>query len=69
MATNYPNLEIDWGNHKAGTFRGRPFKSDSELDKIAERVIALIRVENLPIWQVREVMKKASGLIDWEVLK
>lgn len=69
MATNYPNLEIDWSSYKAGTFRGRPFKGDSELDEIAKRVVALLRVENLPIWQSKEVLKKASSLIDWEVLK
>lgn len=69
MATDYIPIEINATSHKPGTYKGRTFKGDAELDKIAERVIALLRVEGLPIWQANEVLKKASSLIDWETMK
>lgn len=55
--------------HKGGTYKGKSYKGDAELDSIAEKVVELLRWENLPIWQAKDVLKKAVSLMDWELLK
>lgn len=69
MATyNIPNT-INGTDHKAGTYKGRPYKGDAELDAIADSIVTLLRTEGLTIWQAKEVLKTASRLIDWEIMK
>lgn len=69
MATDCIPITINAVDHKAGTYKGRPYKGDAELDAIADGIVILLRTEGLPIWQAKEVLKKASRLIDWEMLK
>lgn len=44
------------------------FKGKNELKAIAEKVIDLLRREELPIWQAREVLRFADKMPDWEVM-
>lgn len=69
MATDYIPITINEVDHKSGTYKGRPYKGDAELDAIADCIVILLRTEGLPIWQAKEVLKKASRLIDWEIMK
>ena len=62
-------ITINGTDHKAGTYKGRPYKGDAELDAIADDIVILLRTKDLPIWQAKEVLKKASSLIDWEIMK
>lgn len=55
--------------HEPGEYKGRPFKGDDELDSMAEAVVAQLRSGNMPIWQARDVLKRAIRLLDWELLK
>lgn len=57
------------GRHEPGEYKGRPFKGDDELDSMAEKVVAQLRSGNMPIWQARDVLKRAIRLLDWELLK
>lgn len=57
------------GRHEPGEYKGRPFKGDDALDLLAETVVAQLRSQNLPIWQAKDVLKRASRLLDWETLK
>ena len=65
VATDYIPITINVADHKAGTYKGRPYKGDAELDAI----VTLLRTEGLTIWQGKEVLKTASRLIDWEIMK
>lgn len=38
-------------------------------EKIAKEVIEFLRPKELPIWQVKMVLAKASNLAEWEKLK
>lgn len=69
MATDYIPITINGLDHKAGTYKGRPYKGAAELDAIADSIVTLLRTEGLTIWQAKEVLKKASSLIDWEIMK
>lgn len=69
MATDNIPITINEVDHKAGTYRGLPYKGDAELDAIADCIVSLLRTEGLLIWQAKEVLKKASSLIDWEIMK
>lgn len=69
VATDYIPITINGIDHKAGTYKGRPYKGYAELDAIADGIVSLLRKEGLPIWQAKEVLKKASSLIDWEIMK
>lgn len=62
-------ITINGTDHKAGTYKGRPYKCDAELDAIADSIVTLLRTEGLTIWQAKEVLRKASRLIDWEIMK
>ena len=69
MATDYTPITINGFDHKAGTYKGLPYKGDAELDAIADGIVILLRKEGLTIWQAKEVLKTASRLIDWEIMK
>ena len=69
MATDNIPITINGTDHKAGTYRGLPYKGDAELDAIADGIVILLRKEGLTIWQAKEVLKTASRLIDWEIMK
>ena len=69
VATDDIPITVNWTNRKSGTYKGRPYKGDAELDAIADGIVILLRTEGLPIWQAKEVLKKASRLIDWEIMK
>ena len=69
VATDYIPITVNVVDHKTGTYKGRPCKGDAELDAIADDIVILLRTEGLPIWQAKEVLKKASRLIDWEIMK
>lgn len=69
VATDYIPITINEIDHKAGTYKGRPYKGDAEMDAIADSIVTLIRTEGMTIWQAKEVLKKASRLIDWEIMK
>ena len=45
------------------------YKPKTEEEKIAQEVIEFLRLKKLPIWQVKEVLAKASNLAEWEKLK
>lgn len=57
------------GRHEPGEYKGRPFKGDDELDLMAEGIVAQLRSVNMPIWQAKDVLKRAIRLLDWELLK
>lgn len=40
-----------------------------EMDKIAQEVLEFLRPRHLPIWQVKDVMKRAIRLAEWEKMK
>lgn len=69
LATDNIPITINGADHKAGTYRGLPYKGDAELDAIADGIVILLRKESLTIWQAKEVLKTASRLIDWEIMK
>lgn len=69
VTTDYIPITINGVDHKAGTYKGHPYKGNAELDAIADGIVSLLRKEGLPIWQAKEVLKKASSLIDWEIMK
>lgn len=69
LSEDLSSIASNGAYHKSGTYKGRAFKGDAELDAIEESVCLRLRTEGLPIWQAKEVLKKASHLIDWEVLK
>lgn len=69
LATDIIPITINGTDHKAGTYRGLPYKGDAELDAIADGIVILLRKEGLTIWQAKEVLKTASRLIDWEIMK
>jgi len=52
-----------------GKYKGRIFKSDDDMDELAEKAIDALRAEGLPVWQAKEVLKKAIRLMDWEPLQ
>lgn len=41
----------------------------TEEEKVAQEVIEFLRPKNLPVWQVKEILAKASNLAEWEKLK
>lgn len=41
----------------------------TEEDIIAKEVIEFLRSKELPVWQVKTVLAKASDLAEWEKLK
>lgn len=41
----------------------------TEEDKIAKEVIEFLRPKKLSVWQVKEVLTKASNLVEWEKLE
>lgn len=55
--------------HESGTYKGRAYKGDSVLDALAEKTVDALRAEGLPIWQAKDVLKRAITLMDWEQLK
>lgn len=55
--------------NQSGTYKGRTYKGTSELDVLAEKAVDTLRAEGLPIWQAKDVMKRAINLMDWEQLK
>lgn len=69
MATDNIPITINGLDQKAGTYKGHLYKGNAELDAIADGIVSLLRKEGLPIWQAKEVLKKASRLIDWEIMK
>lgn len=40
-----------------------------ELSKAAQEVIDFLRPKELPVWQVKEVLREAIKLAEWEKLK
>lgn len=40
-----------------------------ELSKAAQGVIDFLRPKELPVWQVKEVLREAIKLAEWEKLK
>lgn len=45
-------------------------KAEKErLRSIAKKVVDFLRSENLPIWEVEEVLVYAKLLLGWEILK
>ena len=69
VATDNIPITINGLDQKAGTYKGHPYKGNAELDAIADGIVSRLRTEGLPIWQAKEVLKKASRLIDWEIMK
>ena len=55
--------------HPPGTYKGRIYKGDEELGRIADKVVELLCVEDLPIWQAKEVLKLAGNALEWQTLK
>lgn len=51
-----------------GELCGRHYKSINELDALAEKVIALLRPEKIPICQVKDIMERVCRLVDLEPL-
>ena len=45
------------------------YEPNSVLDGLAIEVLELLRPKGLPIWQIKEVLNKASERIEWETLK
>lgn len=45
------------------------FRGKDELKAIAEKVVELLRREELPIWQACEVLRFATQRLDWVILK
>lgn len=41
----------------------------TEEEKIAREVIEFLRPKELPLWQVKEILAKASNMAEWEKLK
>ena len=40
-----------------------------EMDKIAMEVLEFLRPRHLTVWQVKDVMKRAIRLAEWEKMK
>lgn len=40
-----------------------------KVDEIAKEVIDFLRPKELPIWQVKDALIRASKLVEWEKLK
>ena len=55
--------------HPPGTYKGRIYKGDEELGRIADKVVELLCAEGLPIWQAKEVLKLAGNALEWQTLK
>lgn len=55
--------------HAPGTYKGRIYKGDEELGRIADKVVELLCAEGLPIWQAKEVLKLAENALEWQTLK
>lgn len=51
------------------TYKGITFKSDEELEAIADKVVELLRHEELPIGQAKDVLGFVSRFIDIQILK
>ena len=49
VATDCIPITINSVDHKTGTYKGRPYKGDAELDAIADGIVILLRTEGLPI--------------------
>lgn len=45
------------------------YEPKAEEEKIAKEVIEFLRPKELPLWQVKEVLAKASSIAEWEKLK
>jgi len=45
------------------------YKPKEELDGIAQEVLDFLRPKELPIWQVKEVFKRASRFAEYEKMK
>lgn len=52
-----------------GTYKGKRYQGDDELDTLAEKIIELLRPEQLPLWQAKDVLTRAKNMLDWEPLK
>lgn len=55
--------------HKPGTYKGRIYKGDEELGRIADKVVELLCHEDLPFWQAKEVLKLAGNALEWQELR
>lgn len=51
------------------TMADRPYRKKEELYAIAQDMLDRLKQEKLPAWQVKEVFKFASELVDWEVVQ
>lgn len=40
-----------------------------ELREIGQELLEFLRQKKLPIWQVKEILRRAGTLVDWEPLK
>lgn len=45
------------------------YVTKGEIPEMAREVLDFLRSKELPIWQVKEVLKEAMRLADWEKLK
>ena len=45
------------------------YVSKSDIKDIAQGVVDSLRPQGLPIWQVKEILREAMKLVDWEKLK
>lgn len=51
------------------TYRGITFKSDKDLEAVADKIVNLLRQEELPIGQAKDVLGFVSRFIDMQILK
>lgn len=52
-----------------GEMYGRPYKSADQIHAIAEKLLAELRTEQLPLCQVKDVAEHICFLADFEPLK
>lgn len=45
------------------------YQSKGKISDIAEEVLDLLGPMGLPVWQVKEVLKKAMELTDWQTFR
>lgn len=55
--------------HPPATYKGRIYKDDNELGRIADKVVDLLCAEDIPIWQARAVLRLAGDALEWLTLK
>jgi len=47
----------------------RNSKTADELEEIADKVVGLLKKEELPVWQAQEALRYAIRKTEWQVLK